>query len=117
MDWNALISGLLSALFVGGGLSLILFYKEDKRAKQLKNEKTAIEEWQELNEGLKRRIAELKETVVKKDEKIDELYRENTALRDRGDKLSSKVAVLSVFRCEEIGCGARRPPFGKPKAE
>ena len=46
MDWATIIISLGGALLTGGGALSLLYYKENRRAKQIDNEKSIIEEWQ-----------------------------------------------------------------------
>lgn len=112
MDWSTIIATAVSCLLTGGVATSLLYYTENRRAKQLDNEKSAIEEWQAITEELKRRCAELKEEIAAKDRKIDTLYKDISSLRDRCDYLSSARAALTVLKCKVIDCGRRLPPFG-----
>lgn len=123
-DW---ITGIVALLGGIGGLSgfcsIFLFYRENKRTKQLDNEHKANTEWQGLvvqykkeNDELKKRMddreKEFNEALKRKDEKIDNLYRDNHELMKRNDKLSSKCAVQAILRCKVVGCASRVPPIG-----
>ncbi len=119
-EWVTAIVALLGGIGgLGGILSIFLFYGENKRSKQLENEHKANSEWSDLVDKHKLREKDLEAaikdrdaTISVKDNKIDSLYKENNELRKRNDKLSSKVAVLSVLRCKVVGCGKRQPPIG-----
>lgn len=112
-DWITGIVALLGGIGGLGGLcSIFLFYRENKRAKQLDNEHKANEEWQGLVTQYKGRVQDLEETVKTKDSKIDNLYKDNNELRKRNDKLSSKCAVLRITHCKVVGCANRIPPMG-----
>lgn len=112
-DWITGIVALLGGIGgLGGICSIFLFYRENKQAKQLQNEHTANTEWKDLVEKYKQRTADLESTIVTKDEKIDNLYREKGELMKRNDKLSSTVAALTILRCKVIGCANRVPPMG-----
>ncbi len=113
MDWASIIVAVVSALSTGSAVSALLYLRENKRAKQLDNEKSAIEEWQGIAKERKHRCDELKASLDAKDQKIDSLYRENAELRKRNDRLSSANTALSIFKCRIIGCDRRHPPFGK----
>lgn len=119
-EWVTAIVAILGGIGgLGGVLSVFLFYGENKRGKQLENEHKANSEWSDLVDKHKQREKDLEATIkdrdatiVIKDNKIDSLYKENNELRKRNDKLSSRVAVLTVLRCKVIGCGKRQPPIG-----
>lgn len=112
MDWTTIICALIAALIPSGGIAGYLFLHEDKKAKQLDNEHKANDEVWVLVEKYKQRTIDLEETIVTKDKKIDSLYKDNNDLRNRNDKLSSKVAVLTITRCKVVGCANRVPPMG-----
>ena len=50
MDWTTVIVSLLSGLLSGGGLAGLVFFKENKRNKQLQNETMASSQWKDLYE-------------------------------------------------------------------
>ena len=105
MDWTTIISSLIAALLGGGGIGTLFYWRETKRAKQTENELKLAEGWKKL--------AEKYEAIVeRKDEKIEELYAENGQLRNDKDILSTEVAVLKVYKCIDIACAGRKPPFG-----
>lgn len=113
MDWTTIIAAVVSALSTGGIVSALLYYRENKRARQLDNEKSVIEEWQGVANEWKVRCAELKTSLDAKDGKIDALYRGNNELRKRNDRLSSANTALGIFKCKVLGCDRRQPPFGR----
>lgn len=117
MDWNGLISGLIAGAFSSGFAMSLMYFKENKKAKQLENEKAAIDEWQDIAQERKSRCDELKESLDHKDAKIEELYKENAQLRQRSDTLSSKNAALSLLKCRDLTCAHRKPPFGNKDPE
>ncbi len=119
MDWTAVISAAFSALSTGGIVSLLLFYRENKRSRQLDNEHKANAEYQDLlvrhkqrEDDLKADVKERDAIIMRKDEKIESLYREKGELMKRNDKLSSTVAALTILRCRVVGCADRVPPMG-----
>ena len=115
MDWSTIIVALTSSLIPSGLVGTLVFFKENKRSRQLDNESKVIEEWKGISEMYKTRCEELKATVDAKDEKIEELYKNETAMREKLDKLSSKNAVLEIFKCKEISCGNRKPPLSNSR--
>lgn len=115
MDWTTIITSLVAALIPSGLVGTLIFFKENKRSRQLDNESKVIEEWKGITEVYKARCEELKATVDSKDKKIEELYIEGGAMRERLDKLSSRNAVLEIFKCKEISCGNRKPPLTNSK--
>lgn len=128
-EWVTAIVAILGGIGgLSGVLSYFLFYRENKRSKQLDNEHKVNGEWMALVERYKKEIDDIKqeysdfrkeatEALDKKDRKIDSLYKEKGELMKRNDKLSSTVAALKVLRCKFIGCGKRQPPIGMRDAE
>lgn len=115
MDWTTIITALIAALVPSGLVGTLIFYKESKRSRQLDNESKVIAEWQGIAEMYKKCCGELKATVDSKNAKIEELYKEEAVMRERLDKLSSKNAVLEIFKCKEIACGNRKPPLSNSR--
>ena len=117
MEWITGIVAILGGIGGLGGLcSIFLFYRENKRAKQLDNEHKTNEEVWELVKKYKEDVDTVKkekdDILIEKDSKIDSLYKTIGELRTRNDKLSSKVAVLTILRCKVVGCTNRIPPMG-----
>lgn len=116
-EWIADTIALLGGIGgLGGICSFFLFYRENKRAKQLENEHKAndevwalVEKYKKENDDLKK---EFNETLDKKDNKIESLFKEKGELMKRNDKLSSTVAALTILRCKVVGCAKREPPMG-----
>lgn len=115
MDWTTIVTSLVAALIPSGLVGTLIFFKENKRSRQLDNESKVIEEWKGITDMYKKRCDELKATVDLKDAKIEELYSEGATMRERLDKLSSKNAVLEIFKCKEISCGNRKPPLSNSR--
>lgn len=115
MDWSTIITSLVAALIPSGFIGTLIFYRENKRSRQLDNESKVIAEWQGIAGMYKNRCEELKATVDAKNDKIEELYKNEAVMRERLDKLSSKNAVLEIFKCKEISCGDRKPPLSNSR--
>lgn len=105
MDWTTILVAAVSALISGGGIAGLVFFRENKRARQLENEATASSQWRELYEK-----SEAK--VESQSLKIDALYKENGYLRDQNNSLTTQKAVLTMYKCEMPECANRKPPFG-----
>ena len=112
MDWTTIITSIIGALVGGGGIGAWLYRKENKRGKEVENEKSLADGWKVLAEGKQARIATLESTVDRKDEKIDMLYAEIAEMRSTIDDLRTENAVLRVYKCIKVGCEHRQPPFG-----
>ena len=115
MDWSTIITSLVAALIPSGFIGTLIFYRENKRSRQLDNESKVIADWQGIAGMYKNRCEELKATVDAKNDKIEELYKNEAVMRERLDKLSSKNAVLEIFKCKEISCGDRKPPLSNSR--
>lgn len=111
MNWSDILAGLIAAIFSSGAFLSLMYYKENKKAKQIENEKSIVDEWQGIASERKSRCDELKTSLDHKDHKIDELYKENAELRKRNDRLSSANTALSILKCKDISCSKREPPF------
>ena len=125
---TSLITNIVAILGALGGLggicSVFLFYRENKRTKQLENEHKSNDEWRSLVEEHKARERDLEQTIrerdaiiASKDAKIESLYKEKGECMKRNDKLSSTVAALSILRCKLIACSERTPPIGSRNTE
>lgn len=120
-EWLTNISNLLSVLSAAGllGGGVWMYRRENRRIKQAEAAKAeadlntlAAHEWRE--------IAENREVKInKKDEKIEELYKENREWRDKYNELESKLHRLEVERikeqiriCNKPKCTDREPQSG-----
>lgn len=113
MDWTS----IMTALITSGAFTAIYLIGDRKTSSVLDNVAKTIEQWRGLLKEVKDEADELRAQVEAKDRQIDQLYKSIGALRDRGDKLSSRVAYLTAFRCKKIQCIDREPPFGSTKTE
>lgn len=113
MDWTSIIMTLITS----GAFTAIYFLGDRKTAQVLDNVSKTIDQWRGLTDEYRREAEGLREQLAAKDLKIDQLYKSTATLRDRGDKLSSRVAYLSVVRCRKVGCVQREPPFGSARTE
>lgn len=120
-EWLTNISNLLNVLSAAGllGGGVWMYRRENRRIKQAEAAKAeadlntlAAHEWRE--------IAENREVKInKKDEKIEELYKENREWRDKYNELESKLHRLEVERikeqiriCNKPKCADREPQSG-----
>lgn len=106
-EYLTIILSIATLIIGGGGL---LYYKQNKLAKELENEAKQSEEWRKLYEEMK---AEAKE----RDAKIDDLYTQIKAHRDEKAELRTTIADLQVkvtslkyTKCEKLYCAERVPP-------
>lgn len=113
---NIIVTSAVAIVSALGGSS-VLYFRQDRKNKELQNEISAISEWQEL-------YKELKEENARLNEKIDELYGkieyhrdEKTDLRNtiltNAKKISDleiSLVEMSQWKCEVRQCSKRRPP-------
>lgn len=123
MEWGT-ITTLVAEVLFGGGLLVFVTIKDKKTAAILENMQTVIKEERDLAKEYKEEVASLKEEMGKKDDTIREnetyirtLHKENSDLHDKLDKANSRAAVNKLLKCQEIGCGQRRPPLGEGAAD
>lgn len=123
MEWGT-ITALVAELLFGGGLLAFVTIKDKKTAAILENMQNVIEEERELAKEYRSEVSSLKAELKQKDESIREqetyirsLHKENSDLHEKLDKANSRAAVNKLLKCQEIGCGQRRPPLGEGAAE
>lgn len=107
----------MTALITSGAFTAIYLIGDRKTSSVLDNVAKTIDQWRGLLKEVKEEADNLRAQVEAKDRQIDQLYKSIGTLRDRGDKLSSRVAYLNAFRCRKIQCMDREPPFGSAKTE
>lgn len=119
MDWTNIIITLITS----GAFTAIYLLGDKKTSAVLDNVSKTIDQWQALLREVKDELAaksveyresqqSYEDTISKKDAKIDSLYKEMSVYRDEKDKLSSRVAFLTAYRCKKVNCTEREPPFG-----
>lgn len=120
MDWTGIITALIAALIPTGGLTAIVTMRDKKTAAFLENVKAITEQWQMIANERQERCGELKADLDRKDDKIEEQYREKEALRQRLDSTRddldhcrTALAVAELMKCENTSCTDRIPPFGQ----
>ena len=107
MEIISALTTLLGILLGGGG---VLFWKQDKRAKEIENEAKQSDEWRKLYERSEQDSRD-------KSDKIDRLYDEKKELRERFETLMAECAELKIQnkeleyqKCERFECLKRCPP-------
>jgi len=106
MDLTALITPIIASLISSGALITLVFYRENKRAKQLKNDVTASEQWKALFERSDNKLENA-------NNKVTSLYEELKVIRNENNQLSTDKAVLTILKCESVGCPNRKPALGE----
>lgn len=120
MDWTQIIVTALTLLITGGGLVTIVTLGDRKTAALLGNIEKILQsnsetnkEWKEIAAERAGRCGELKTDIDRKDDKIDEIYKEKEHLAKELDDLRTAKAISDVLRCTRTGCADRHPPFGQ----
>ena len=85
----------------GGGS--ILYFRQNKKLKEMEVVHTQSDEWQEL-------YNDLKEEKKRLNCKVDELYKERNSMVEEKQQLQLKVQQLCWYRCEVEHCQKRKPP-------
>lgn len=123
MEWGT-ITTLVAEVLFGGGLLAFVTIKDKKTAAILSNMQNVIEEERELAKEYRAEVSSLKEELRQKDDVIREkeiyirsIHKENSELHEKLDKANSRAAVNKLLKCQEIGCGHRRPPLGEGAAD
>lgn len=119
MDWDNIIS-LITFLTVGGGLYALVTVQDKKTTLMLDNIKAMLESstktnvaWENLAHQKLEDIAKLENICDKKDQKIEELYKEISQLRVCLDKSRTARAVAEILKCNVVACDKRIPPLNE----
>lgn len=115
MDYTSILSVIISSVLGGGIVGTVLFYQQNKRAKELDNKQkslanddVAINQWKDL-------YFETEKKSQAKSEKIESLYNVIAKKDAIISKQSSQINALVPLKCVEVGCDKRRPPLGSAK--
>lgn len=87
--------------------------REKKTEMALNNMNKINEQWEAFSSKEEERRKELKEDIDRKDNKIDEQYREISRLRNELDNERTERAKAEMMKCIRIKCVERHPPFGE----
>lgn len=94
-------------------MTAIVTLRDKKTAAFLENAKTLIDQWQEVADGRKTRMDELKADLDRKEAIIQEQWVEISELRNSLDHARTAQAVVKMLECKKTGCTEREPPFGE----
>lgn len=112
-DWLQILTTFISVLVPTGGLTAIVTLRDKKTAAFLENTKTLIDQWQEVADGRKTRMDELKSDLDRKEAIIQEQWAEISNLRNTLDHERTARAVAEMLKCRKTDCTDREPPFGE----
>ena len=113
MDWTQIITTVLTLLIPTGGIMAIFTAREKKTEMALNNMNKINEQWAAFSSKEEERRKELKADIDKKDNKIDELHREISRLRNELDNERTERAKAEMLKCIRTKCVERHPPFGE----
>ena len=113
MDWTQIITTVLTLLIPTGGIVAIFTAREKKTEMALNNMNKINEQWAAFSSKEEERRKELKADIDKKDDKIDELHREISRLRNELDNERTERAKADLIKCIRIKCVDRHPPFAQ----
>ena len=113
MDWTQIITTVLTLLIPTGGIMAIFTAREKKTEMALNNMNKINEQWAAFSSKEEERRKELKADIDKKDDKIDELHRELSRLRNELDNERTERAKADLMKCIRIKCVDRHPPFAQ----
>lgn len=105
MDWTQILLAILG-LLGAGDLVRILFFKEEKKGKQVETKDKELETLRKTNDLLEQQVERSHETIMK-------LTEENNALHDEKADLLATQACLFDDMCIHKGCRLRKPHPGQ----
>ena len=124
MDWTTIITTAMTLLLGGGGIIGLVTVKDKKYSAMLDNVKSAIEtssktndEWKDIAQQWREECQEYKQSLEKKDAKIDAMYVCISQCREKTDNLKSQLVECDLYRCDKMDCPDRIPPFGSHNQE
>lgn len=96
MDITSLLTTLITTLVSGGGVAGFMQYKQNKKAKELENDKAASEQWRALYEEQVKATQDLREKLQETHEELDAKKRQTLLCR--------------FYICKKLSCSDREPP-------
>lgn len=99
MDVTALLTTLFTTLLSGGGVATFMQYKQNRKAKELENDKAASEQWRALYEEQTKIVQALRE----------KLHEVRTSLEEE----KRQTLMCRFYVCEKLNCTAREPPHAE----
>lgn len=99
MDVATLLTTLLTTLLSGGGVAGFMQYKQNRKAKELENDKAASEQWRALYEEQTKTVQSLRE----------KLHAVRTSLEEE----KRQTLMCRFYVCEKLDCTDREPPHAE----
>ena len=126
MDWiNVIVAAICSIVGAFGGSSVI-YFRQNKRLKAAEAqraevdahnaaENSEVERWRGLADRSEEQLKQAREHIVKKNEQVDKLYKEQHRLEDDLRILTNKYnsAMQVIDRIRHYYCTNRPCPIGK----
>lgn len=110
LEWVTILSSAFSVVVGALGGGGVMYFRQNKAAKEIENESNQSNEWRKLYD-------EMKGELQSKDSKIDKLYEERKRYDDDIAELRKRITDLEIslkseryFRCEVQDCKNRKPP-------
>lgn len=101
---------LIIALVSGGGF---LYYRENKRSKNIDNEVKIINEYKELLETYKKEKEFYMEKVDELTKEMDEVKRQLAVVQEQLATSNMLYMSANAIRCDVLDCPNRKPPLDK----
>ncbi len=99
MDVTTLLTTLFTTLLSGGGVASFMQYKQNRKAKELENDKAASEQWRALYEEQMKTAQALRE----------KLHEARTLLEEE----KRQTLMCRFYVCEKLDCTDREPPHAE----
>ncbi|MFI3249156.1 MAG: hypothetical protein R3Y39_08535 [Rikenellaceae bacterium] len=117
MDITSIVISIGSLILGGGGVGAFMYYRENKRAKHLDNERKVLDNTKEQAEQWKNLYLEAERKSQAKSAKMETLYNTIGKKNTEITKLNGRLSRVGLLRCDEVGCPARKPPINTMSTE
>lgn len=107
-----IIGTILGSVDLIAVVSLLLFYKPNKKAKEIENDTHGNEALQSVITTLREQLERSDADSKTKQEIIDSLREENGELKQTIIKLEQEKTTCEFWKCSVRGCINRQPPNG-----
>lgn len=107
-----IIGTILGSVDLIAVVSLLLFYKPNRKAKEIENDTHGNEALQSVISTLREQLERSDADSKAKQEIIDSLREENGNLKLRNIQLEQEKTTCEFWKCTVHGCVKRQPPNG-----